>query len=109
MTQCEELFERIETLDDAIHADVPNLILLSIGAGKYSPNQLLKALKSNPQLQVVPVIYFTRPGRNFDTALAYRNGVASVVSLPLKFEGLVQVMQTMEDYWFDVASPPWPP
>ncbi|WP_303285330.1 hypothetical protein [Marinobacter sp. SS8-8] len=108
MTQCEELLERMEALHDTGYAEAPNLILLAIGAGECSPNKLLKTIKGDQRLQVVPVIYFTRPGRNFDTALAYQNGAASVVSLPLKFEGLVRVMQTMEDYWFDVARPPQP-
>lgn len=106
MTRSEELLERIKTLRDAGNAECPNLILLALDYGTYSALETLKTIKSVPRLQAVPVILFTRPGRDFDTALAYQNGAASVISLPLRFEGLVRVMRTMEMYWFDVARPP---
>lgn len=109
MSDCNQLLEHIKAQHDGPHADCPNLILLSIDAGKVTVNELLELIKNEPELQAVPVIPFTRPGRKLDTTLAYKNGAASVIPLPLKFEGLVRVMRIMEEYWFDVARPPQSP
>ena len=104
----DQLFESLDaacTDHVAGRASLPNLLMISLDDGRWSNADVLARVKQTPTLKAMPVIVFYRHSTSPNTPELYRLGAASVIHMPLRFEGLVQIIQVMEDYWFKVASP----
>ncbi|SDW98800.1 hypothetical protein [Marinobacter mobilis] len=85
----------------------PGLILLALSDGEVPGTlDILTRVKQHPVLRVVPVIVFKPADSACDTLECYRRGAASVIRQPLGFQGLVEVMRIMENYWVSVSPLP---
>lgn len=99
-------------LDDLAHRSVvsrrayPALLLLALEDGPTEALEVLARVKRNEVLKSVPAIVFKGQDSHYSTLECYRLGAASVIRLPLRFEGLVEVMRIMENYWFSVSPLP---
>ena len=84
----------------------PNLILLDLNMPKKDGREALKEIKANDELRQIPVIIFTTSERKEDIYRSYNIGGNSFITKPVTFEGLVNVMETIGEYWFKVVELP---
>lgn len=84
----------------------PNLLMYLGGEDAQAAPDFLRKLKASGDFRHVPVIVFHTGRVTPDIKVLYSLGAASVIRVPIKFQGLVSVMRTIEAYWFNVASPP---
>jgi CheY-like chemotaxis protein len=84
----------------------PGLILLDLNMPKMDGREALAAIKGDPDLRRIPVVVLTTSRAEEDIVRTYDLGVNSFVSKPVTFEGLVTVMETLADYWFDLVELP---
>ncbi|MCC3495036.1 MAG: response regulator [Microcoleus sp. PH2017_16_JOR_D_A] len=68
--------------------------------------EALTSIRSDPQFQQIPVVILTTSHRSGDILLCYRLGANSFISKPVTFQGLVEVMKTLCQYWFEIVSLP---
>lgn len=99
------IFENPDQLFEALDTSLPNLLMIALNDGKWSSADVLARVKQTPTIKAIPVIVFYRRSTSPNTPELYRLGAASVIHMPLRFEGLIQIVQVMEDYWFNVTSP----
>lgn len=85
---------------------LPGVIMLDLNMPRMDGREALKELKSDPKLRDIPVIVFTTSKAEEDIIKTYRLGVNSFITKPVKFECLIQVMQTLSKYWFEVVELP---
>lgn len=85
---------------------LPGLILLDLNMPKKDGREALAEIKSNPRLRHIPVIVLTTSQAEADIVKTYDLGVNSFISKPVTFEGLVRVMTTLGNYWFNIVSLP---
>lgn len=89
-------------------ARIPDLILLDLNMPKMDGREALQAIKSNCVFRKIPVIVMTTSRAEEDIAKTYDLGVNSFVSKPATFDGLVQTVRDLNNYWFNVvALPQW--
>lgn len=89
-------------------AQQPDLILLDLNLPRKDGRDVLREIKSDESLKMVPVIVLTTSESDADILKTYRLGANSYVTKPVGFEQFKKVMKAIEDFWFSVvrfASP----
>jgi CheY-like chemotaxis protein len=84
----------------------PGLILLDLNMPRKDGRTVLKELKSDPHLRQIPVCVLTTSKADEDIYKSYDLGVNSYIVKPVTFEALVDILQTLEKYWFEIVELP---
>jgi CheY-like chemotaxis protein len=84
----------------------PGLILLDLNMPRKDGRTVLKELKSDPELRQIPVVVLTTSKADEDIYKSYDLGVNSYIVKPVTFEALVDILQTLEKYWFEIVELP---
>ena len=86
----------------------PGLILLDLNMPRKDGRTVLKELKEDPELRAIPVVILTTSKDDEDVFKSYDLGVNSYIVKPVTFEALVDILQTLEKYWFEIVELPTP-
>lgn len=84
----------------------PGVILLDLNMPRKDGREALKEIKSDPKLKDIPVVIFTTSKAEEDIYKSYQLGVNSFITKPVTFEGLLQVIQALGKYWFEIVELP---
>jgi len=84
----------------------PGLILLDLNMPRKDGRTVLKELKTDPELRQIPVVILTTSKADEDIYKSYDLGVNSYIVKPVTFEALVDILQTLEKYWFEIVELP---
>ena len=85
-------------------APTPGLILLDLNMPKKDGREALAEIKADPGLRRIPVIVLTTSKAEEDIFRSYDLGASSFITKPVTFEGLVQCIRTLGDYWFELVA-----
>jgi CheY-like chemotaxis protein len=89
-----------------IEASATGLILLDLNMPGIDGRQMLEMIKADKELRVIPVIVLTTSSDTRDIEQCYQLGANTYIQKPVSFEGLVEAIRTMKEYWFDIALLP---
>jgi CheY-like chemotaxis protein len=89
-----------------VDAPRPGLILLDLNMPRKDGRTVLKEIKSDPDLRQIPVVVLTTSKADEDVYKSYDLGVNSYIVKPVTFEALVDILQTLEKYWFEIVELP---
>ena len=84
----------------------PGLILLDLNMPKKDGRTALAEIKEDPALRQIPVVILTTSKADEDIYRSYDLGVNSYIVKPVTFEALVDILQTLEKYWFEIVELP---
>jgi len=84
----------------------PGLILLDLNMPRKDGRTVLQELKKDPELRSIPVVVLTTSKDDEDVYRSYDLGVNSYIVKPVTFEALVDILQTLEKYWFEIVELP---
>ncbi len=84
----------------------PGLILLDLNMPKKDGREALKDIKADPELKKIPIVILTTSKAEEDICRTYDLGVNSFITKPVSFEGLVEIMKALTNYWFDIVRLP---
>ena len=84
----------------------PGLILLDLNMPKMDGREALREIKKDPVLRVIPIIILTTSQAEEDILRSYDLGVSSFITKPVTFVALVDIMQTLGKYWFEIVELP---
>ena len=96
------LFRRGEYLD----ATTPDLILLDLNLPGIDGRTILKQIKDDPVLRVIPVVVITSSEAESDILKSYESYANSFISKPIDFEGFLKVVQSIESFWLTIVKLP---
>ncbi|YAF95675.1 MAG: response regulator [Nodularia sp. CChRGM 3473] len=99
------LYNRGQYTDKTI-APRPRLILLDLNMPKKDGLEVLRDIKTDPSLRHIPVIVLTTSGAEEDIYHTYDLGANSFIIKPVTFASLVEVMQSVGKYWFEIVELP---
>ncbi len=105
----EELLEylrRTGKFAEPADAPRPGLILLDLNMPRKDGRTVLKELKQDAELRTIPVVVLTTSKDDEDVYRSYDLGVNSYIVKPVTFEALVDILQTLEKYWFEIVELP---
>ena len=84
----------------------PALILLDLHMQRMDGREALRQIKADPNLRRIPVVVLTTSRAEEDIARTYDLGVNSFIIKPSAFQGLVEILKTLSDYWCDTVKLP---
>lgn len=78
---------------------MPKMVLLDLKMPKVDGIDVLKALKSDPATQSIPVVIMTSSHEETDLVKTYKLGVNSYIVKPVDFDKFAQVVSEVGLYW----------
>jgi CheY-like chemotaxis protein len=92
--------------DPSMDAPRPGIILLDLNMPKKDGREALAEIKADESLRRIPVVVLTTSKDEADVLSTYDLGVSSFITKPVTFGGLVEVMRTWTQYWFEIVELP---
>src|SRR5215813_10869536 len=87
-------------------AENPAVMLLDLKLPKVDGLEVLKQIKSDEQLKMIPVVVLTSSHEEQDMARSYRLGVNAYVVKPVDFHEFVNAVRELGVFWAVINQPP---
>jgi CheY-like chemotaxis protein len=84
----------------------PGIILLDLNMPKKDGREALREIKAHAELKDIPIVIFSTSKAEEDIYRSYQLGVNSFITKPVTFEALIEVMQMLGKYWFEIVTLP---
>lgn len=84
---------------------LPRVILLDLKLPKINGLEVLRLVKNDPHLQIIPVVIVTSSAEDPDLERAYELGANSYVIKPVQFEAFMDAMSKLGIYWLTANHP----
>jgi two-component system response regulator len=91
---------------DPASAPTPDLILLDLNMPRKDGREALAEIKSDPRLRYIPVVVLTTSKAEEDIMRSYDIGAASYITKPVTFDGLVEAIRGLGQYWVQIVRLP---
>jgi CheY-like chemotaxis protein len=105
----EELMEYLQrrgAWSDPGSAPRPGLILLDLNMPRKDGREALQEIREDPDLRRIPVVVLTTSKAEEDILRSYDLGVNSFITKPVTFDSMVETLQTVGRYWFEIVEIP---
>ena len=86
--------------------DNPAVLLLDLKLPKVDGLQVLKQIKSDERLRMIPVVVLTSSHEERDMVASYRLGVNAYVVKPVDFHEFVNAIKELGIFWAVINQPP---
>jgi two-component system, response regulator len=84
----------------------PALMLLDLKLPKVDGLEVLRQIKSDPALKLIPVVMMTSSREEQDLLHSYELGVNAYVVKPMKFQDFVQAVKEVGAFWGVINEAP---
>ena len=84
----------------------PGLVILDLNLPGTDGREVLRRMKQDTRLKMIPVVVFTTSNNPKDIADCYQYGANSYIVKPINFVQLKHDVQTLVSYWFEVVTLP---
>lgn len=84
----------------------PKVILLDLKLPKIDGMEVLKRIKGDPRVKMIPVVILTSSKEQRDVIQSYNLGVNSYIVKPVNFEQFAAAVQELGIYWLLHNQPP---
>jgi CheY-like chemotaxis protein len=84
----------------------PAVILLDLKLPKVDGLEVLRQVKSDEKLQLIPVVVLTSSHEEKDLVTSYRLGVNAYVVKPVDFHQFVNAIKELGAFWAVINAPP---
>jgi CheY-like chemotaxis protein len=84
----------------------PGLILLDLNMAGMDGRRVLVEIKKDDKLHRIPVIILTTSGNERDVEACYEAGANTYVQKPVTFDGLIDAIRRLKEFWFGIALLP---
>jgi chemotaxis family two-component system response regulator Rcp1 len=84
----------------------PDLILLDLNLPKKNGLEVLREIKKDEQLSLIPVVIMTVSKDERDIVESYRLHANCYIRKPVKFGEFIEIVKSIEDFWFSIVTLP---
>jgi two-component system response regulator len=88
---------------------LPGLILLDLNMPGLDGRAVLESTKQDSKLKKIPIIILTTSSDERDVSRCYELGASTYIQKPVSFDGLIDAIKRLKDYWFGIAILPGGP
>jgi CheY-like chemotaxis protein len=91
---------------DSANSPYPDIILLDLNMPRKDGREALVEIKADPDLRRIPIVVLTTSKAEEDVLRSYDLGVSGFITKPITFEGLIEAMKIIGEYWFSIVKLP---
>jgi two-component system response regulator len=91
---------------DYSNKPTPDLLLLDLNMPKKDGREVLREIKSDLNLRLIPVVVLTTSHSHEDIVKTYTEGCSCYVTKPVGLEEFSKVVQSIDNFWFTVVKYP---
>ena len=102
----EELVDYLNQRGTYSGVSLPKIVLLDLNMPRKNGHEALAEIKANPNLKQIPIIVLTTSDAEEDIQSTYSMGVSSYICKPVRFQELVDLVNTLGHYWFELVQLP---
>lgn len=102
----EEAIEFLKKEGQYTDSIMPQLILLDINMPKINGIEVLDFIKKDERLKKIPVVMLTTSSSESDIAACYEKSANCFITKPLDFGKFLNVIESIETFWFTIAQLP---
>ena len=84
----------------------PDLLLLDLNMPKKDGRAVMKEMDGDPELKRIPVVVLTSSDAEEDVVRSYELNANAYLTKPVDFDGFVDIINRLEDFWFTVVKMP---
>jgi CheY-like chemotaxis protein len=84
----------------------PAVVLLDLKMPKVDGIEVLRQIKGDPQLKMIPVVVLTSSREYQDLVTSYQLGVNAYIVKPVQFQGFVEAVKAIGVFWAEFNEPP---
>jgi CheY-like chemotaxis protein len=84
----------------------PCLIVLDLNMPGIDGRDALRQIKADPDLRRIPIVILTTSNAEEDIKHSYDLGANAYITKPMTFDGLVEVMRSLDTFWFETVELP---
>ena len=88
------------------NASRPDLIMLDLNLPGKDGREVLKELKSDPALKMIPVIILTTSSSDKDVMQSYELHANCYITKPVDFKRFIDIVRSIENFWLTVVTLP---
>jgi CheY-like chemotaxis protein len=88
------------------NAPRPSLILLDLNLPKKDGREVLKELKTDPELRQIPVVILTTSGDEEDVLRSYDLHANAYLVKPIDVLKFVKMIHALENFWLSIVKLP---
>ncbi|MGW5738401.1 MULTISPECIES: response regulator [Streptomyces] len=102
----EEALDFLYRRDAYTDAPRPDLILLDLNLPKYDGRQVLEKIKSDQDLQDIPVVVLTTSAAEEDILRSYKLHANAYVTKPVDLDQFIAAVRQIDDFFVQVVRLP---
>ena len=91
------------------NAPRPDLILLDLNLPKKDGREVLKEIKEDPTLKIIPVVILTTSASEADILRSYSLHANCYITKPVSLDGFLTVVKSIDNFWMSVVKLPGRP
>ena len=84
----------------------PAVVMLDLKMPKVDGIEVLRQIKGDPQLKMIPVVVLTSSREEQDLVTSYKLGVNAYIVKPVQFQEFVDAVKVVGAFWAVVNEPP---
>lgn len=100
----EEAISYLRKLGGYAGARTPDFILLDLKLPKKDGIEVLKEIKGDQNLKMIPVIVLTSSSSENDIIEAYSNNANCYVTKPIDLDRFIVTIHSIEEFWFTIIK-----
>ena len=84
----------------------PDLVLLDLNMPRMDGREVLAEVEGDPALRLIPIVVLTTSEAEQDVLRSYELHANCCIRKPVDFEKFIEVIKSIEGFWFDVVKLP---
>jgi CheY-like chemotaxis protein len=84
----------------------PDLILLDLNLPRMDGRQVLKEVKTNPDLSAIPIVVLTTSEADEDILRSYELHANAYVTKPVDFDQFIEAVRMTDDFFLNIVKLP---
>jgi len=98
--------EFLKNKNEYINVPKPDIILLDLNLPRKDGREVLKEIKGDENLKVIPVVILTTSDAEEDIICTYKNNANCFITKPVDLDHFISVIKSIEDFWLNKVKLP---